>query len=126
MSANKVRGEKVVSIGGTDFVLVPSFKRLAKVEAAIGMSIVQFISEARENMPARAGLVELAGIVQLLAREPKLEAEKIGEKVVTEGAVKVLLEIVKVISIALTGEDADDEDGDAEGKPAPEEDTSDD
>lgn len=106
MAANAVRGERKVSIGGRDFVLVPSFGRLAKVEAAIGRTLVQLLQEIATTQ--RVSIVDTVNMVEILAREPKLSTDQIGPLVVREGIAKVLGQIAAVVGVALTGEDEPD------------------
>jgi hypothetical protein len=110
-AANRVRGEVAISIGGTEFILVPSFDRLSKVEAALGKSLIGFIQDL--SVVRDMTLTDLAGVVEILAREPKLKHEQIGALIVREGAMSILPQVVKVLTRGITG--GDDDDGD-EGK----------
>lgn len=113
MAANAVRGERKVEIGGRPFVLVPSFSRLAKVEAALGRSTIQFM---RDAVAQNVTLVDTVTVIELLAREPKLKTEEIGACVTKEGQIRVLGLLVNAVGHVLVGEDEDDEkkDDDAE------------
>ena len=114
-AANAVRGERKVSIGGTELLLVPSFGRLAKVEAACGRSIVQILQEIGTHQ--RVTVTDTVAMVELLCREPKLKTDQIGALVVREGVVKVLGVLAAVLGSALTGDDDEKETGDdATGK----------
>ena len=83
VEVNLVRGEVAVSLGDLELVLVPSFDRVARVEAALGRSLVQAAQEIGDGRGLTAK--ELVGVLDILARSPKPDREKIADAVVAAG-----------------------------------------
>lgn len=113
-AANPIRGETRCTIGGTEFVLVPSFARLAKLEDMMGRSVVQFLQELRENH--RITVAELASAIEILAAKPKLSLEQIGPLVLKNGLVPTVIAVVRCVGAVIDGPKPEPEEGEEGGE----------
>ena len=98
--ANPIRGEVQVTVGETSFTLVPSFARLAKLEAALGRSLVQFSLELGTG---RVSFQDVALILDQLAKSPKPTMDAIGSLVVEDGIMVVVPKLAPILERVLTG-----------------------
>jgi hypothetical protein len=87
MSANAVRGEAELCVGGERLVLRPSFQALVAAEAELG-SLFALVERAAEG---RLTLSEVAGLFWHCVNEPSagLTRERIGEAVAEAGLARV-------------------------------------
>lgn len=104
--ANGVRGEMTCQLAGTELVLVPSFRRIAKVETALGRSLVEISNELARGRGM--SFTELVTFIDIVAREPKPSREDIGDTLARHG-LKAGLKVLSVfLERMLLGEDAAD------------------
>ena len=87
-SANPLRGEVALRVGGRDFVLRPSFAALVAAEAEVG-PLFGLIERAGEG---RLALGELAAVLWHCLREPpeRMTREAFGEALLATGMAAVL------------------------------------
>ena len=82
MTANPIRGEAALPIGGRDYVLRPTFAALVAAEEELG-SLFALVERAGEG---RLRLAELAALVwHCLADRSEVTREQVGEAVAALG-----------------------------------------
>lgn len=94
-------GEVRVTVGGQDLFLVPTFGRLAKLEIALGRSLVQFAMDLGRVQAVT--FQDVVFILDVMARDPKPPADELGALVVREGIVTVLPKLSGFLDLVLTG-----------------------
>lgn len=113
--ANGVRGEYKVLLGDKEFVIVPSFRRIAKLETALGRSLIRFASDL--SVGGGLTVLEVVTFFDVMARDPKLSRDEVGDLVLKHGVVAALPFIQGLIERVVNGG------GGADGNP-PSEDAS--
>ncbi len=88
MSANAVRGEAAISVGGAELVLRPSFEALVAAEAELG-SLFALVDRAAEG---RLGLGEMAALFFHCVRDrpEAVTRERIGAAVAEMGLARAM------------------------------------
>src|SRR3990167_5778165 len=109
---NKERGELAIVLGDDRLVLSPRFKRIARVESALGRSLVTVMSEMTQGRGMSTN--ELATTIYLLADQPKPTVDEIGEMITESGLMKVLPQMEAVFERIFYGG------GKSQGKAPPE------
>lgn len=99
---NTARGEFLFKLGDQELVMVPSFKNIARIEAALGRSLLT---------PQALTVREYVAIIDGLAKKPKPDMDDIGELLMRQG-LKTAMPVVEALLGRLTG---GDETGGAEG-----------
>lgn len=98
MSANPVRGETAILVGGESLVLRPSFAALVAAEGELG-SLFALVERAAEG---RLTLSEVAGLF-LHCAGGAVERERIGEAVAEMGLVRTAPVLKALIGQVLVG-----------------------
>lgn len=95
---NNERGEFLITIAGKEFVIVPTFEKIQKLESAIGMSLVKLLYSL-QNDPGTVSFDVLAKIVSILAKDsgPATSISKIGSLMLKQGLLKSL-EVLKIVA----------------------------
>lgn len=113
--ANPQRGEVTVDLAGTTFTLVPSFRRIARLEATLGKSLMQLMSDLGGGRGVTFG--EVATVVHVMARldgdQKKLTVDDVGALVVRHGLARSLVALQGFLVAALGG--GEDAEGNADG-----------
>lgn len=91
---NEVRGEWKLTMGGREFILIPRFQQIARIEAGLGRSILQAVASGG------FGIADLAMIIDNLAKKqkPPISREEIGDMILEEG----MEAVVPVIEMLVT------------------------
>jgi len=110
--ANQARGEFEATIGDVDLILVPSFRRISKAEGVLGRSLVQVTHELASGLGMP--VLEMVGVIDALAKDPKPKREDLGAVIVKVGFVGVIPTIQEIIDRVVFGETGEDEEGKAE------------
>lgn len=111
VSANTVRGEVKGKIGDREFVLVPSFENIQNVENTLGRSLVKLVHEFRAEKP-QFSFTEVASLIFIAQREPKMTFKKIGDLLTQKGAMwQGMALLTKFVATALDVEEETDEQG---------------
>lgn len=113
MTANQVRGEIACRLGDQELVLVPTFQRIAKLEAALGRSLIALAS----GLSIGRGITinEIVTIVDTMARSPKPSRDEIGELVVRNGVQSAIPILQSFLERVLTGQGEEPTEGNAGG-----------
>ena len=99
--ANEIRGEMKCTIGDQEFVLVPTFRRIAKLESALGRPLIQLAGDIARTQ--NLSFTDAVTIVDVMAREPKLKTDEIGALIVRLGLQSVVPLITEFLDRVLTG-----------------------
>lgn len=99
---NAARGEFVFKLGDHELVMVPSFRNIAKIEAALGRSLLA---------PSVFTLREYVVVIEGLARKSKLDADEIGDLLMTQGLKTAFPLIASLIERLANGNDAGGDEG---------------
>lgn len=97
---NTARGEFVFKLGDQELVMVPSFKNIARIEAALGRSLL---------VPQALTVREYVAVIDGLAKKPKPDTDTMGEMLMRQG-LKTAMPVVESLLARLTG--GDDEQAD--------------
>lgn len=97
---NKVRGEMVVRVGDAELTLVPSFRRIAKLEAALGKSLLQVANSMATN---GVTFTDVVLILDTMAQTPKPSQDELGNLVVRHGLVSTVPALQDFFMRVLTG-----------------------
>lgn len=110
MVANPVRGEFVLTLGGTDYVMRPSFSALVEVESLTGKTLFQLTVNAAASALT---LVEAGQVAAAFIRAGAKSSEDIGaahadagriaELIFEAGQPAVQSKLAEVLKAALTG-----------------------
>lgn len=104
--ANTVRGEMLVKIGDTELKLVPTFRRIAKLEAALGRSLLQV---AQSMGTAGVTFQDVVTILDTMSVSPKPSTDEIGNLVVSGGLTATVPALHTFFEHVLTGGGGDEE-----------------
>lgn len=114
---NKTRGEFKHTIGGVEFTFVPSFRRIAKLEGALGRSLIQI---GRQLEDQGMTVMDLAVMVNTLASEPEKTVDEIGTLILKSGAPSTFRVLAEVLDVVLGGtERGGDDEGNVRAGGAP-------
>jgi len=102
---NKDRGEVGFTLGKTNIVLEPSFKRLAELRSATGKRFTAYFKEISEAMGKQdAPTEELATCLFHLSRHPEFkDVAEAGDLVARHGAVDAFSGMADLVSVVLSG-----------------------
>lgn len=105
---NSIRGEIEVKIGDLNLVLVPEFKKIRKVEHAIGKSFVQLAVDFSQKK-FDLTLDQYVAVLFILASEPKPSVDKIGDSLMRYGFEHAIAPIAEIASLVFNGNNTDEE-----------------
>ena len=110
---NQVRGEFTVTIGDVELVLIPSHRRIGKAEALLGRPLVRVAGELSDGHGMM--IVEITGVIDIFARDPKPKREDLGDLIAEVGFVGVMPVLQEIIDRIVFGEGGDSEGNVEEG-----------
>lgn len=99
--ANPMRGETDIAIGGTTFVLRPSFENLVAAEGEIG-SLFGLVERASEGAITLAEITAL--IWHCIEADPRPPREMVGQCVLALGLVEATKPVRAILAQVLQGQ----------------------
>ena len=106
---NAIRGEMLCTVGDQDFHLVPTFKRIARLEAALGKSVVSMAAQLATGQGIT--ITEITLIIDIMSRDPKPDRDGIGQIVLDNGLVGVMPLLQRFFEQILNGSPQDHDPG---------------
>ena len=105
LEPNEVRGEWKFTMGDREFILVPRFQQIARIEAGLGRSILQ--TAATNGFT----VAEMAMVIDCLAKKmkPPVNREEIGDMILDEGMEVVVPVIEMLVNRVAKGAGAKDQ-----------------
>lgn len=102
---NAARGEFVFKLGDHELVMVPSYKNISKIEAALGRSLLT---------PTIPTLREYVLIIDGLAKKPKPDADDMGDLLMAQGLKTATPVVSSLIESLANGNNAGGDEGNGE------------
>lgn len=100
MTANSVRGEAAIHVGGRELVLRPSFDALCRAEEELG-SLFALVDRAADG---KLRLAEIASLFwHCLERQDACSREQVGEAVLDMGLAKASVPLKLMLGQVLRG-----------------------
>lgn len=81
--ANEQRGELSFKIGEITFVFEPSFERIAKLEAALGRSLLKLSFQLTQERDVTFS--DVATVIEVMSINNKLSRNELGEMLIKNG-----------------------------------------
>ena len=104
MSANKERGEIAIELGGTEYILRPSFDALCRIEQGIGTTIHRFLFQTAVSRDV--GVMHVATIITEGIRGSGVEPpskDDMGRMLFEEGVEHMSAVAIEFLNNAMVG-----------------------
>ena len=110
-NGNQYRGELMLELAGVQLRLRPTFQAMASAEGRLGKSLAKVFNDFQVETDLR--IVDVATIISEFAAAAghapaETNLNTIGELVRQEGVTKLFMPILKLLSVALSGQVLDD------------------
>lgn len=118
-----VKGSKIITLGGKEYELVPSFRGLQEIEKKADAGLVSILSRAAKK---DIRVTDMAAVIyggmlgnRAIKQKDRLEFEEIGDLITEHGMMGIVSDVLLFLSDIVMAGHEEQPAGEAEGKDSP-------